>query len=81
MDLINDGVLWQHIMDALRYTGVEIWADDSEILIDKEDAAEAIADFLTALGLDVHTGYYDPEEDERSGETDDHTGYWYIDLD
>lgn len=92
MDIINDGVLWNHIMNMLPKSpdeidmflnpfGVMVWTDGSEILVNTEDRADAIAGFLDALGFDSHTGYYDPEQDERDHATDDHTGWWYIDLD
>lgn len=28
----------------------------------------------------VNTGYYDPIEDERSGEVDRYTGWWYVNI-
>lgn len=61
-------------------TGVrEIWHDWNEILTKNEDAAEKIADLLEAMGFEeVNTGYYDPDEDERNDEVDDHTGYYYV---
>ena len=64
-----------------RYHG--IWTDGSEILCPTEAQADVIADFIDAMVGDsfCHTGYYDPKEDERSGEVDDHTGYWYVDWD
>jgi len=64
-----------------RYHG--IWSDGSEILCPTEHQADVIADFIDAMiGYPIsHTGYYDPKEDERSGEVDDHTGYWYVDWD
>lgn len=57
------------------------WTDGSEILFKDEDDAEYFADFLEILGFDAHTGYYDPEEDARNGETNDHTGWYYVDID
>lgn len=88
MDIFNDGILWNHIMDMLPNAptdsnpfGLRIWTDGSEILVSTEDGADAIAGFLDALGMDSHTGYYDPEQDERDHATDDHTGWWYIDID
>ncbi len=47
-----------------------------------EQEAESLANFLEDLGFDtVHTGSYDADEDERNGEVDDHTGYWYVSID
>lgn len=88
MDIINDGIMWNHIMNILPHDptdrnpfGVSIWTDGSEILVNTEDGAYAIAGFLDVLGFDSHVGYYDPDEDARNNETDDHTGWWYIELD
>lgn len=51
----------------------------SDILCKTEESANAIADFLEELGFEeVNTGYYDPEEDERCGEVDKYTGWWYV---
>ena len=57
------------------------WTDGNEFLFEDEDDAEYFADFLEILGFDSHTGYYDPEEDARNRETDDHTGWYYVDVD
>lgn len=88
MDIINDGILWQHMINAIRWhkgpTKIlrdEIWTDGDELLVSSEDTAYAIADFFDILGFDSHVGYYDPDEDARNNETDDHTGWWYIALD
>ena len=57
----------------------DYWTDGTEILCKNEDSANALADFFEDMGFDiVHTSYYDPEEDQRSGEVDDHTGYWSV---
>lgn len=59
------------------------WSPTSgEILVDDESKAEAVADFIEDLvgGQFVNTGYYDPEEDERNGETDQDTGYYYVNI-
>lgn len=57
------------------------WTGGNEFLFEYEIDAEYFADFLEILGFDSNTGYYDPEEDARSGETDDHTGWYYVDVD
>jgi hypothetical protein len=50
-----------------------------EILSHDENAIEHIADLLQEVGYDeVSTGYYDLAEDERSGEVDKYTGYYYV---
>lgn len=61
--------------------GHPIWTDGSELLCCDETTADVVASFLTSLGFDAHTGYYDPEEDAKDGIYDDHTGAWYIDID
>lgn len=59
------------------------WYDGENILCKTEDEADTIANFIDDIIGDsvTHTGYYDPKEDERSGEVDDHTGYYYVDFD
>ena len=61
----------------------DVWTDGTEILCRTEAIAKRIADGLDAIVGDkfTHYHYYDPEEDERSGEVDDHTGWWYVDFD
>jgi len=51
-----------------------------ELLCNSEGLAGTIADILEhEFGIDyVNTGYYDPEEDERNGEVDEYTGWWYV---
>ena len=49
-----------------------------EIICRSEEDCNCIADYLTLCGCDVSTGYYDPVEDEKSGETDYLTGFWYV---
>ena len=39
-----------------------------------------VADTLDAMGFTAVTGYYDPAEDERSGVTDELTGYHYVEI-
>lgn len=62
------------------------WTDGEEILCPSEAECEIVADFLEDMfrevyDTDVHTGYYDPDEDDRNGERDDHTGFYYIGFD
>lgn len=63
-----------------------VWSDGDEILCKTESAADAIADIIESLYLDqgddilINTGYYDPVED-KNGEEDDYTGWWYIKID
>ena len=75
--------VWDIMAELPRTPGGRFWCDGSEILCRNEDEADAVANFIDAIIGDsvTHTGYYDPAEDERSGEVDDHTGYYYIDFD
>ena len=63
-----------------------VWSDGDEILCKTESAADAIADIIESLYLDqgddilINTGYYDPVED-KNGEEDDYTGWWYVKID
>lgn len=59
------------------------WFDGDEILCRKERQAEALADFFDDLYAypTVSTGYYDPVVDERNGEVNDHTGWYYVTID
>lgn len=61
------------------------WTNGAEILCPTETECEIVADFLEDLfkgygDIKMHTGYYDPDEDRRSGEMDDNTGFYYIDF-
>lgn len=61
-----------------------MWSDDNEILCKTEQVANALADMFECLyeaqGEDVliNTRYYDHVEDERNGDTDRYTGWWYV---
>lgn len=73
--------------DRLRdYSEGEIWSVGDELLCRTESAANALADLLEQLykadGKEVNicTGYYDPKEDERNGEEDRFTGWWYVNM-
>ena len=60
-----------------------IWSKDpDEILCENEQIAETLADLFDAMYGEptVNTGYYDPAEDEQSGEADERTGYWYVSV-
>lgn len=92
---INKGdVVLDMIMDMLPSTPRSydvsddpgFWSDGTEILCPSEAEADMVAEFLRDVlseysAIDVHTGYYDPDEDAKSGEQDDHTGFYYIDFD
>ena len=75
------------ITERLRdYSEGDIWSTGDEILVKTESAADAIADMLETLyktqGEEVliYTGYYDPVEDEKNGEVDRYTGWWYVNI-
>lgn len=73
--------------DLRDYPEGEIWSIGNEILCKTKSAADAIADMLETLyrikkreDVQVYTGYYDPVEDERNGEEDWCTGWWYVNI-
>ena len=81
--------VYETILSALPVTPPEpgdtgIWRcgeHGEEILCPDEQTANVMAGLLEAAGYDTPcTGYYDPDEDQRSGETDDVTGYWYVTI-
>lgn len=51
-----------------------------EIVSKDEKEINLVADTLDAMGFTAVTGYYDPAEDERSGVTDELTGYHYVEI-
>lgn len=86
---IESRVDWFYeIAERLRdYSDGEIWSDGIEILCKTESAANTIADMIELLYqaqnecVFVNTGYYDPVEDEKSGEIDRYTGWYYVNID
>ena len=77
---------WAFILRILEkyacYNRHGYWTDGEEILCKTEEAAEHLADFLEDLGFDyVRIGYYDPEEDQRNNEVNNHTGWYYVSVD
>lgn len=91
-DPIPYQLVWHSFMDGIKWNKSandgklgcskhKIWTDGSELLVDDENIADIIADFIQSLGFDSHTGYYDPEEDRRDNCIDDHTGWYYVDID
>lgn len=73
----------ENIFQLLPNRPSRIWSDGSEILCQTESMAEAIADLFDAMyGVPIaHTGYYDPDEDERNNEVTESTGFYYVDFD
>lgn len=77
---------WTYLLECLqKYAGQNrhgYWTDGTEILCKTEAQAEHLANFLEDIGFDyVNTGYYDPVEDAKSGETDKYTGFYYVSVD
>ena len=59
-----------------------IATNGDELLFRKESDCERFADALDkyVFGFaECHTGYYDPQDDMRSDEVDENTGWYYID--
>ena len=61
------------------------WSDGERILCPSEMESQCVADFLEDVTseygkADLTTGYYDPKDDEQSGETDKYTGFHYIEI-
>ena len=88
--LRSERVNWMYsFVESLPdYSDGNIWTDgDREILVRTESAAEAVADLIELLyraqgdDISINTGYYDPEEDRKNGETDRYTGWWYVNID
>ena len=79
MDLIRDGLLWEHIIKSIEgksgdssFSEIHFDTDGDLILCDDEKAAEIIANFLEMIGYDVATtGTYD----EEAGVT-----WYYVDV-
>lgn len=79
---------FEKICERLRdYNDGFIWCNGGdEIMCRSEDAANALADLIESLYCSqgkevvVNTGYYDPKDDAKNGETDCCTGWWYVNL-
>ena len=59
------------------------WTDGDEILCPSEAESEILATFLEDVlrelsSIAISTGYYDPKEDVRNDEVDEHTGFYYV---
>ena len=51
-----------------------------KIVSKDEKEINLVADTLNAMGFSAVTGYHDPAEDECSGETNELTGYHYVEV-
>lgn len=60
-----------------------IWVAGDTIMCRTEWLAWTVCKIIERMcGEQVgHTGYYDPEEDERGNEVDRMTGWYYVDFD
>lgn len=59
----------------------KIWSDGEQLLTKTEELANALADLIDLVDdCQTTTGYYDPEEDEKAGEVDELTGYYYVSM-
>lgn len=68
-------------VDALPREESPLWSlFPDEVLCESEKLADAVADLFDVVYGEptVNTGYYDPEEDGRNGETNRETGWWYV---
>ena len=69
---------------SIIWDDVEVATNGDELLFKHEDECWHIANLLDdyVFGCtETHTGEYNKEEDERSGEVDANTGWFYIDWD
>ena len=60
----------------------KFWTDGEKIMCKDRERLYGIADLIDDIaGYPMcGGGYCDPEEDKRSGCTDEYTGYYYIEL-
>ena len=56
----------------------DVWYVGDSIICRTEELFDSFANVLSCLGIRFITGYYDPEEDNRDGVSDEYTGCWYI---
>jgi hypothetical protein len=58
------------------------WTNGEEILSSNENEIDTLANMFDQLYEEstVTTGYYDPDEDDRNGETDANTGFYYLSI-
>lgn len=59
-----------------------LWSCGTLLLSPSEKTVNVIADIFEERypQLCMVTGYYEPEEDERMGEVDECTGFYYVDI-
>lgn len=77
-------VLPNVLKDDIDWTEIEIATNGDVFLLRYGADCERFADALDEHvfgSKECHTGYYDPFEDAQGGETDELTGWYYIDWD
>ena len=71
--------------EADTCNAIDVWYSEvsDEIMCISEELAEMIANIIEAISgeHEAHTGYYDPEEDEKDNCVDDRTDWYYVDYD
>lgn len=85
--------LWNSILNMLpsqpkRFATSDVfgfWTNGEEILCPSEEQMNIVYEFLNDIfstfeNFTLITGWYDPEEDKKSEEQDDCTGFNYIRL-
>ena len=80
MDIINDGILWEHIIQRIQAgfglnlgCGHDIYTDGNRLYALDKNTADVIADFLEMLGYDVYTGFVDNSKEEYGN-------FYYIEI-
>ena len=70
------------VTDEYKATHFVTDPDRTEILSSDESEVEALANLFDQLYGEgtCNTGYYDPVEDGRNGETDAYTGLYYVNI-
>jgi hypothetical protein len=58
----------------------ELIAESVNDVFDEDATADDVEDMPLPDISTLSTGYFDPEEDKRSGEVDSLTGYYYVDI-
>lgn len=81
-ELLKEASVWDWIAERFPKSPEEakdgIWYDGDQFLCRTEAQADGVADWMDIIaGVETATGYYDPEEDERNGETNRYTGWYY----
>lgn len=74
MDIINDGILWKHIIERIQHgfgvnlgSGHNVYTDGNKLYVEDEIEADVIADFLEMMGFDVCTWECDDLNSEYNG--------------